>query len=87
MNNEELKTYLLEQNICVLWAFTTTENGCLAFVDALHDMQECYPQGSDSYNLVNDARDLAFAKGNLFALRRQQSYQIKEAAEAFVGDL
>ena len=85
MNTEEYKNHLLEQNIVTLWAFTATESGCLAYVDALHDMAQCYPESSYGRELIEFSRDLAFAKGNLFALRKRQDYQLREAQTAFVG--
>ena len=84
MNDYSIK--LLEGNLVVLWIFTSTEKGCLAFVDSAHDMENGYPPNSEEREIVRTVRDLAFAKGNLFALGRRQEQQLKEGQEAWAGD-
>lgn len=95
MSADQLRVALLEESIAGdetnsgLWVFTSTEQGCLNFVDAMHDAEQSYKNSGDKecFEIVHFCRDLAFAKGNLFALRRRQSYQLREAQQAFVGEL
>ena len=74
-NNNDFEAMLVEGNLTVWWLFTETKKGCLNFVDAMHDVQYSFDEGTPAFNLVKDARDLAFTKGQLMhLLDNQQKY-------------
>lgn len=79
MSTGELRYRLLEENLAAVWKLTKTKRGCLHIVDSLHDWQLDYTKGSEEYRLINDARDLAFTKG--------QMMQLVDNQRAYVGDL
>ena len=77
MTNEELELKLLENNLASLWVFTQTVSGCKAFVDALALLELGAKEIGDqaAFELIYDARNLAFAKGNyLLMIENQEEF-------------
>ena len=76
MSPDQLRTALLEDNMETFWYMTESKEGCLILVDCLHDIAESYPKGSDQRVIVDDVRDLAFAKGLYMQLLDNQRREL-----------
>lgn len=59
-----------EELITITWPVTDTKTGCAAFIDYFGraEAQERMANNDDVYELIYQARNLAFAKGNLLSL-------------------
>lgn len=67
---------ITEMQIIAVWHFTNTAAGCSAAILTFKKLIDRKSRNEDEEKLLYDAKNLAFAKGNLLML---------EAREAYVG--
>jgi len=62
---------ILETQLVMVWHFTESINGCRAAIKTLSSLERMTDSIEES-DTINDAIELAFAKGNLMQLRENQ---------------
>jgi len=67
----EMNISVLETQLVMIWYFTDTINGCRAAVETLARLERTVDT-IEASDMINDAKDLAFYKGQEMRLRDNQ---------------